>query len=61
MKGPGMLRMEGEAEPRDGCDYLNSSFFALKKKMEREGEMLQGKQVWKVVTACLSIWKTVMS
>lgn len=24
-----MLRMEGEAEPRGGCDYLNSSFFAL--------------------------------
>lgn len=56
-----MLRMEGEAEPRGGCDYLNSSFFALKKKMEREREMLQGKQVWKVVTACLSRWKTVMS
>lgn len=51
MTGPDVLRVEGKAEPRGGCESLNSSFSALRKR-EREREMmLQGKQVWKFVTA----------
>ena len=36
MTGPDMLRVEGESEPRDGCESLNSSFCALKKERDSD-------------------------